>query len=222
MSTSLRATNLRPPEQIATLLVVMEIRVRKSALMTPAPRSTSRIRMRWKVVIDLAASRSIFPELRFRFYRAGSGPGYFKHLGSYAYPGCAGPLVTLPDHRWKRAERLEQLSSSGEWHSDLVGETPYDSVGVDTEEDLQRVIEMLRNASGLQSCGCGRARDSKLRPLHTPRDRRIENGRTIPRSWKRPLCEILLCQLIHRGDERLNAGDRLERNRSACRSLNRE
>jgi CMP-2-keto-3-deoxyoctulosonic acid synthetase len=25
-----------------------------------------------------------------------------------------------------------------------VGETPYDSVGVDTEEDLQRVAEILR------------------------------------------------------------------------------
>jgi CMP-2-keto-3-deoxyoctulosonic acid synthetase len=31
-----------------------------------------------------------------------------------------------------------------------VGETPYDSVGVDTEEDLRRVIDILNRADSLR------------------------------------------------------------------------
>ena len=52
-------------------------------------------------------------------------------------------LSRLPESSLERSERLEQLRFLENGIPIYVAETPYDSVGVDTEEDLQRVEEIL-------------------------------------------------------------------------------
>jgi 3-deoxy-manno-octulosonate cytidylyltransferase (CMP-KDO synthetase) len=52
--------------------------------------------------------------------------------------------VKLPESTLERSERLEQLRFLENGIAIYVGETPHDSVGVDTEEDLQRVIAILQ------------------------------------------------------------------------------
>ena len=68
-----------------------------------------------------------------------------RHLGLYAYRKPALDLfMSLPESALEKCERLEQLRFLENGISIFVGETPYDSVGVDTEEDLQRVTQILR------------------------------------------------------------------------------
>ena len=52
--------------------------------------------------------------------------------------------MSLPESTLEKTERLEQLRFLENGIPIYVGETPYDSVGVDTEEDLQRVAEILK------------------------------------------------------------------------------
>jgi 3-deoxy-manno-octulosonate cytidylyltransferase (CMP-KDO synthetase) len=79
------------------------------------------------------------------FDRDGARPRYFKHLGLYAYRKPAlDHFVSRPESMLEKIERLEQLRFLENGIPIYVGETPYDSVGVDTEEDLQRVAEILR------------------------------------------------------------------------------
>ena len=68
----------------------------------------------------------------------------YKHLGLYAYRKAAlERFVILPESSLELSERLEQLRFLENGIPIYVGETPFDSVGVDTEEDLQRVVAIL-------------------------------------------------------------------------------
>lgn len=71
-------------------------------------------------------------------------PAHYKHVGLYvyrrdfllAYPALSvGPL--------EQAERLEQLRALENGYAIRVVETEYDSLGVDTPEDLTRVAELF-------------------------------------------------------------------------------
>ena len=98
-----------------------------------------------KVVTDLSGRALYFSRSTIPFDRDSTRPRYFKHLGLYAYRKSAlNRFVTLPESSLERAERLEQLRFLENGIPIYVGENPYDSVGVDTEEDLQRVIEILQ------------------------------------------------------------------------------
>lgn len=69
---------------------------------------------------------------------------YFKHLGFYAYRKAAlDAFRTWPESELERCERLEQLRFLDHGVSIHVAETPFDTIGVDTEEDLQRVVGIL-------------------------------------------------------------------------------
>jgi 3-deoxy-manno-octulosonate cytidylyltransferase (CMP-KDO synthetase) len=137
---------LTRPEHIATLLQVMENPAAQvGTVMTPAVPVDIPNPNAVKVVSDLNGRALYFSRATIPFDRDGTQPPYFKHLGLYAYRKAAlDRFVTLPESSLEKSERLEQLRFLENGISIYVGETPYDSVGVDTEEDLQRVIEILK------------------------------------------------------------------------------
>jgi 3-deoxy-manno-octulosonate cytidylyltransferase (CMP-KDO synthetase) len=67
-------------------------------------------------------------------------------LGIYAYnKDFLYTFKNLPPSYLEEAEKLEQLRAIEAGYKIKVIETKFDSIGVDTEEDLQRVEEMLKN-----------------------------------------------------------------------------
>ena len=69
---------------------------------------------------------------------------YLKHLGIYAYRKAAlQQFPSLPPSALEAAEKLEQLRFLENGIDIYVTETPYDTIGVDTEEDLHRVEQIL-------------------------------------------------------------------------------
>ena len=133
------------PEQIATLLDVMKDEsVQVGTVKTPCPPEDVRNPNAVKVVTAADGRALYFSRATIPFDRDGGQPRYFKHLGLYAYRKPALDLfVSQPESALEKSERLEQLRFLENGISIYVGETPYDSVGVDTEEDLQRVAEIL-------------------------------------------------------------------------------
>lgn len=136
------------PEQVASLIQVMENPATLvGTLKTPAGAEDVANPNAVKVVTDLNRRALYFSRATIPFDRNQTHPRYFKHLGLYAYRKPAlDEFVKLPESSLERSERLEQLRFLENGIPIFVGETPYDSVGVDTEEDLQRVIEVLKSA----------------------------------------------------------------------------
>jgi 3-deoxy-manno-octulosonate cytidylyltransferase (CMP-KDO synthetase) len=133
-------------EHIATLLQVMENpEAQVGTLMTPAADADIPNPNAVKVVTDLSRRALYFSRATIPFNRDGAQPRYFKHLGLYAYRKDAlDRFVRLPESSLEKSERLEQLRFLENGIPIFVGETSHDSIGVDTEEDLQRVIKILR------------------------------------------------------------------------------
>ena len=74
-------------------------------------------------------------------------PTYYKHLGFYAYrKRFLLEFVALPEGEWERFEKLEQLRALENGYKIKVVLTEHDSVEVDTEEELQRVGALMRQA----------------------------------------------------------------------------
>lgn len=72
---------------------------------------------------------------------------YRKHLGIYAYRRAAlQQFPKLAPSALEAAEKLEQLRFLENGIDIYVTETPYDTIGVDTEEDLQRVEKILKGS----------------------------------------------------------------------------
>ncbi len=135
------------PEQIESLLQVMQNpHAQVGTLMTPAVPIDIPNPNAVKVVTDLTGRALYFSRATIPFDRDKTNPRYFKHLGLYAYRKAAlDRFVALPESSLEKSERLEQLRFLQNGISIYCGETSYDSVGVDTEEDLQRVIEILKS-----------------------------------------------------------------------------
>ena len=136
------------PEQIKSLLDVMsQPKVEVGTLMTPAAEIDIPNPNAVKVVTDLSGRALYFSRATIPFDRDHTQPRYFKHLGLYAYRKPAlDRFVTLPESSLEKAERLEQLRFLENGISIYVAETPHDSIGVDTEEDLHRVIAILKRS----------------------------------------------------------------------------
>jgi 3-deoxy-manno-octulosonate cytidylyltransferase (CMP-KDO synthetase) len=134
------------PEQIATLLEVMkDLVVQVGTVKTPCPPEEILNPNAVKVVTAADGRALYFSRATIPFDRDGSQPRYFKHLGLYAYRKSALDFfVSQPESSLEKSERLEQLRFLENGIEIYVGETPYDSVGVDAEDDLQRVSEILR------------------------------------------------------------------------------
>jgi 3-deoxy-manno-octulosonate cytidylyltransferase (CMP-KDO synthetase) len=133
-------------EQITTLLGVMkDPDVQVGTLKTRCPPEEINNPNAVKVVTAPNGNALYFSRATIPFDRDATGPRYFKHLGLYAYRKAALDLfVSQGESALEKSERLEQLRFLENGIPIRVGETPHDSVGVDTEEDLQRVTEILR------------------------------------------------------------------------------
>jgi 3-deoxy-manno-octulosonate cytidylyltransferase (CMP-KDO synthetase) len=132
-------------EQIAALAELMsDANIPVGTLKTPAAPEDISNPNAVKVATDLSGRALYFSRSTIPFDRDSSHPRCFKHLGIYAYRKP--PLhrfVSLPESSLERAERLEQLRFLENGIPIYVAETPYDSVGVDTEDDYVRVVARL-------------------------------------------------------------------------------
>jgi len=97
-----------------------------------------------KVVTDLAGDAIYFSRCPVPFGRQGFPTRHFKHIGLYVYRR---PFLlqysSLPVGPLEQAERLEQLRAIENGYKIRVVETEYDSLGVDTPADLERVAQFL-------------------------------------------------------------------------------
>lgn len=137
---------LARPEHIDELLKpMMRTTVMVSTIMTPCPEHDIANPNAVKVVTDLSGRALYFSRATIPFDRdhAKSFP-YMKHLGFYAYRRAAlESFCGWPEAALERSERLEQLRFLEQGIDIYVAETPHDTVGVDTEEDLKRVEGIL-------------------------------------------------------------------------------
>jgi 3-deoxy-manno-octulosonate cytidylyltransferase (CMP-KDO synthetase) len=99
-----------------------------------------------KVVVDrggfaLYFSRAAIPHMR---HPSGGWPPLYRHIGLYAYRRAALlVLANLEPTPLERAEALEQLRALEHGIRIRAVETEYDSISVDTLEDLEQVRRLL-------------------------------------------------------------------------------
>ncbi|HZR57083.1 MAG TPA: 3-deoxy-manno-octulosonate cytidylyltransferase [Terriglobales bacterium] len=136
---------LTQPEHIATLVDLMKNpAVEVGTLKTPMASIDVHNPNAVKVINDIGGRALYFSRATIPYDRDGTRPPYFKHLGFYAYRKPAlDRFVELPESSLERSERLEQLRFLENGISIHIAETSHDSVGVDTEEDLRRVEQIL-------------------------------------------------------------------------------
>lgn len=77
----------------------------------------------------------------------GAGFFMFRHIGIYAYrTGILGRFTGLPPSRLEETEKLEQLRALENGMTIKVKETRYETIGVDTPADLERVEKCLNTS----------------------------------------------------------------------------
>jgi len=137
---------LARPEHIDALLKPMhDSSVLVSTVKTPCSAADVNNPNAVKVVTDLGGRALYFSRATLPADRDGRGKvARFKHLGFYAYRREAlEKFCAWPESELERAERLEQLRFLDHGIAIHVAETAFDTVGVDTEEDVRRVEEIL-------------------------------------------------------------------------------
>lgn len=97
-----------------------------------------------KVVTAPNGRALYFSRAAIPFNRDGQQVTHWKHLGLYAYRKEAlARFAALPPGQLEQIERLEQLRLLENGIDIYVGESPHDTIGVDTEEDLHLVAKLL-------------------------------------------------------------------------------
>jgi 3-deoxy-manno-octulosonate cytidylyltransferase (CMP-KDO synthetase) len=101
-----------------------------------------------KVVCDLKSNAIYFSRHAIPYDR-GDRVDLYKHLGLYAYRReFLLEYSQMPVGPLELAERLEQLRALENGHRIRVVETEYESLGVDTPEDLERVTALFQTTTG--------------------------------------------------------------------------
>lgn len=101
-----------------------------------------------KVVVDRDDYALYFSRAPIPFVRDGSpaAPAW-RHVGLYAYRrDCLLRLASLPPTALERSEALEQLRALEHGIRIKAVETAFDSIGVDTPDDLERVRRVMTAA----------------------------------------------------------------------------
>jgi 3-deoxy-manno-octulosonate cytidylyltransferase (CMP-KDO synthetase) len=71
---------------------------------------------------------------------------FYKHIGMYAYRTDVLEKITqLPVSSLEKVEALEQLRWIENGYHIKVAITPYDTLGIDTPEDLKKALEVMSN-----------------------------------------------------------------------------
>jgi 3-deoxy-manno-octulosonate cytidylyltransferase (CMP-KDO synthetase) len=109
-----------------------------------------------KVVTNLLGDALYFSRCPIPYERDGRNglPVYFKHIGLYVYRREF--LLRYPDLTvgpLEEAERLEQLRALENGYRIRVVNTEYESLGVDTPEDLERVRQLFAAFSNSYGTG---------------------------------------------------------------------
>jgi 3-deoxy-manno-octulosonate cytidylyltransferase (CMP-KDO synthetase) len=106
-----------------------------------------------KVVVDgegfaLYFSRSPIPYYHFNNHVEKRTPVFYKHIGLYAYrKAFLQQLPGLNESSLEKAEGLEQLRFLENGYRIKVVNTAYQSLAVDTPQDLERVNEFIKERS---------------------------------------------------------------------------
>jgi 3-deoxy-manno-octulosonate cytidylyltransferase (CMP-KDO synthetase) len=100
-------------------------------------------------VVTASNSRALYFSRASIPYQRGTPLAPRKHIGIYAYRKAAlRRFAELPPSPLESVERLEQLRLLEEGISIYVAHTPFDTIGVDTEEDLLAAERILRKRIG--------------------------------------------------------------------------
>ena len=107
-----------------------------------------------KVVTNLLGDAIYFSRSPIPFKRDANSPAplYFQHIGLYVYRREF--LISYPDLNvgpLEQAECLEQLRAMENGYRIRVVKTEYESVGVDTPADLERVNKLFAASDSLRS-----------------------------------------------------------------------
>ena len=103
-----------------------------------------------KLVTDAVGNALYFSRAPMPHFRKGTDVpfSFVKHLGIYAYRrDFLLRFVRWPSSTLEETEKLEQLRILENGHKIFVCETQYDSLSVDTKEDLEMVEAVIRNQS---------------------------------------------------------------------------
>ncbi len=122
---------LTRPEHIDSLIELMRAAdVQVGTLKTPAAEIDVNNPSAVKVVTDSTGLALYFSRATIPFDRDGAGPRYYR----------------WPESSLERSERLEQLRFLENGVPIYAAETPFDTVAVDTEEDVRRVEDILKGS----------------------------------------------------------------------------
>ncbi|MCA9409321.1 MAG: 3-deoxy-manno-octulosonate cytidylyltransferase [Candidatus Omnitrophica bacterium] len=98
-----------------------------------------------KVVIDCQYNALYFSRALIPYNRDNGKTDVYKHQGIYAYQrDFLLKIVKLPPSKLEQSEKLEQLRVLEAGYKIKTVETDYESIGVDSPEDIGRVEEILK------------------------------------------------------------------------------
>jgi 3-deoxy-manno-octulosonate cytidylyltransferase (CMP-KDO synthetase) len=102
-----------------------------------------------KVVTDRSGDAIYFSRCPIPYFRDGAPAQHYKHVGLYVYRrDFLLGYSALPAGPLEQAERLEQLRALENGYSIRVVETEYESLGVDTPQDLEKVTRLFEASIG--------------------------------------------------------------------------